>query len=58
MLTANLPADATARAVEDDLFRQIKTIGGSSDSEVTALAVVPFGSPSWTAVITVTPLAK
>src|SRR3954466_12159859 len=49
---------ATARPVSDCLFMQIKSIGGSSDSDVTALAVVPYARPSWRAVITVTPLAK
>ena len=39
--------------------KQTRTSGGSSDSEVTALAVVPTGSPSApTEVITVTPVAK
>jgi hypothetical protein len=37
---------------------QTSSIGGSSDSEVTALAVVPNDRPSCSAVITVTPLAK
>jgi hypothetical protein len=37
---------------------QIRSIGGSSESDVTALAVVPYARPSCIAVITVTPLAK
>jgi len=39
--------------------KQTSTSGGSSDSEVTALAVVPTGSPSAPIeVTTVTPVAK
>lgn len=39
--------------------KQTSTSGGSSDSEVTVLAVVPTGSPSSpTDVTTVTPVAK
>ena len=58
MLTAKWPAAATVLPVEDVLLRQTRTIGGSSDSELTALAVEPLDSPAWVAVITVTPLAK
>src|SRR4051794_35117121 len=49
---------ATARPVSDCLFMQTSSIGGSSDNDVTALAVVPYGRASCSAVITVTPLAK
>ncbi len=31
---------------------------GSSDTDVTEFAVMPCSSPSWTVVITVTPVAK
>src|SRR3954451_4695685 len=58
MFTPKRFDSATARPVSDCLFMQIRSIGGSSDSDVTALAVVPYGRSSWTAVITVTPLAK
>jgi len=58
MLTANRPAAVTARPVADVLLRQTRSIGGSSESELTALAVVPCGLPSCSAVMTVTPLAK
>jgi hypothetical protein len=48
-----------ALSVVLSLSKQTSTSGGSSDSEVTALAVVPTGSPpSPTDVTTVTPVAK
>ena len=56
--TANRPAAATARPVAEVRLRQTRSIGGSSESELTALAVVPCGLPSCSAVMTVTPLAK
>ena len=37
----NAPAFSTAACVSLVLFRQIRTIGGSIDSELNALAVVP-----------------
>jgi hypothetical protein len=41
MLTAKCPAAAIACWVDEDLLRQTSSIGGSSESELTALAVVP-----------------
>ena len=40
------------------LLRHTRTIGGSIDSELTALAVVPNGAPSTVVVMMVTPLAN
>ena len=53
-----VPASPTARPVADCRLRQTSSIGGSSDSEETALAVDPCRRPSCAVVITVTPLAK
>jgi hypothetical protein len=48
-----------ARSVVLPRSKQTRMSGGSSDSEVTALAVVPTGVPSAPIdVITVTPVAK
>ncbi len=58
MLTAKAPDRSTACPVADDLFIAISSIGGSSDSELTAEAVVPCSTPSRLVVMTVTPLAK
>src|SRR4051812_30945934 len=58
MLTAKRRAAAIACPVDDDLFRHTSSIGGSSDSEQTALAVGPEGCCSCSTVITATPLAK
>ncbi len=58
MLTQNAPDLSSAACVSLVLFRQTSTIGGSSDRELTALAVVPTGAPSTAVVITVTPLAN
>src|SRR5580693_5336806 len=58
MLTPKTPACATARPVSLVLFRQTRIMGGSIDSEETALAVVPKGAPLAVVVMTVTPLAK
>ncbi len=58
MFTANAPERAIATPVADSRFMQTSSIGGSSASEVTALAVVPCRPPSAVAVMTVTPLAK
>ena len=41
MLTAKWRAAPIARPVEDCRFRQTSSIGGSSESDDTALAVVP-----------------
>jgi hypothetical protein len=41
MFTANLPEVATAWPVDDCSFMQMSSIGGSSETELTALAVVP-----------------
>jgi hypothetical protein len=41
MLTAKRRAAAITWPVDDDLFRQTSSIAGSSDRELTALAVVP-----------------
>ena len=45
MLTANAPAAATACPVSEVRLMQTSSIGGSSDSELTALAVVPWRRP-------------
>src|SRR4051794_27296757 len=58
MFTAKRAEALTAWPVDEDLLRQMRTIGGSSDRELTALAVVPNGRSSCSAVMTVTPLAK
>src|SRR4051794_19430534 len=58
MLTPKRFEIATARPVSDCLFMQTSSIGGSRESDVTALAVVPYFRPSWSAGTTVTPLAK
>ena len=58
MLIAKWPASCIACPVCDVRFMQMSIIGGSTESEVTALAVVPYGVPSTIAVTTVTPLAK
>src|SRR5580693_1419127 len=58
MLTPKTPACATARPVSLVLFRQTRIMGGSIDSEETALAVVPKGAPLAVVVMTVTPLAN
>jgi len=48
-----------ARSVRLPRSKQTRMSGGSSDSEVTALAVVPTGAPSAPIdVTTVTPVAK
>ena len=58
-LTTNAPCERTARRVRLARSKQTSTSGGSSDSDVTALAVVPTGSPSsHIDVTTVTPVAK
>jgi hypothetical protein len=57
--TANAPRPRMARSVWLSRSKQTSTSGGSSDSEVTALAVVPTGLPSAVSdVITVTPVTK
>ena len=58
MFTAKRPRSAIAEPVRERRSRQTSSIGGSSESEETALAVVPSGPSSPSAVITVTPLAK
>src|SRR5580704_14601221 len=58
-LTTNAPCVRIARRVRLARSKQTSTSGGSSDSDVTALAVVPTGSPSSPIdVTTVTPVAK
>src|SRR5579863_7995072 len=58
-LTTNAPWLRTARRVALLRSKQTSSSGGSSDSDVTALAVVPTGSPSSPIeVTTVTPVAK
>ena len=57
--TANEPCPRIARSVRLPRSKQTSTSGGSSDSEVTALAVVPTGLPSAPSEVTiVTPVAK
>src|SRR5580693_10205795 len=58
-LTANAPCARTDSRVLLDNSKQTRISGGSSDSELTALAVVPTGWPSASTVVTmVTPVAK
>ena len=57
-LTAKRPARETACVVGVARFRQASIIGGSSDKEVTELAVMPKSLPCTSVVITVTPLAR
>src|SRR5580692_790019 len=57
--TANAPCARTDSRVRLARSKQTRISGGSRDSELTALAVVPTGSPSGpTEVTTVTPVAK
>jgi len=57
--TTNAPCPRMARRVRLPRSKQTSTSGGSSDSELTALAVVPTGSPSSSIDVTiVTPVAK
>jgi hypothetical protein len=58
MFTTNVPLSRTAVSVAAALLRHTSSDGGSSDTEVTALAVAPWSVPSWWEVITVTPVAK
>ena len=58
MLTANRPERRTASCVALAALRQTSSIGGSSESEETALTVMPRGAPSSTVVITTTPVMK
>jgi hypothetical protein len=44
--------------VEDWRFMQISSMGGVNETEVIALAVVPYGTESAIVVTTVTPLAN
>jgi hypothetical protein len=55
---ARVRASATASAVGTALLMQASIIGGSTESEVTELAVMPCRLSSATAVTTVTPLAR
>ena len=56
---ANAPWERIAASVRLDRSKQTRMSGGSRDSEQTALAVVPTGSPSGpTEVTIVTPVAK
>ena len=54
--TAKLPAESTACCVRLFMFRQTSRMGGSSDSEETALIVMPWSPSSSRAVSTMTPL--
>jgi len=57
--TTDAPCPRMARSVRLPRSKQTRMSGGSSDSEVTALAVVPTGAPSAPIdVTTVTPVAK
>ena len=56
---ANFRRASRAASVSDSSRRQASTSGGRSETELTALAVVPNGRPSGSrVVITVTPVAN
>jgi hypothetical protein len=57
-LTAKRLLASIALCVARRLSMQTTSSTGSSDSEQTALAVIPAGRPSWVVVTTVTPVAK
>jgi hypothetical protein len=57
-LTQKRPAAWIDGHVVDDFAAQNATSGGSSESDVKELTARPAGSPSCTAVITVTPVTK
>jgi hypothetical protein len=58
-LTTNAPCERTASSVRLSRSKHTSTSGGSSERELTALAVVPTGWPSAAMdVTTVTPVAK
>src|SRR6266550_3741173 len=58
MLTANTPALERISCVSAVLSTQTSTSIGSSDSDVTAFAVMPCSSPRRRVVMSVTPVAK
>ena len=58
MLTAKRPDPRTASWVLLAAFRQTSSIGGSIDSEETALTVTPYALTPVLVVITTTPLMK
>ena len=56
--TTNCPERARISCVGTALSMQIRISGGLSESEENELTVMPWKSPSWPVVTTVTPLAK
>ena len=58
MLTPKRPVSRTTGSVRDSLSNATSRSSGSSDSEQTALAVIPTGPSGDPAVTTVTPVAK
>ncbi len=58
MFTARRSESLIASDVRAPRMRQTSTSSGSSDTDVTELAVMPCSSPSWTVVTTVTPVAN
>ena len=58
MFTAKRPERCTASWVALAALRQTSSIGGSSESEETALTVMPRRAPSCSVVITTTPVMK
>jgi hypothetical protein len=57
-LTTKRPAASIARCVGSSVLMHTSSRIGSSDTEATALAVMPAGAPSRSVVITVTPVTK
>src|SRR5260221_14685521 len=55
--TAYTPDLSTTAWQYDCLFKQTRTVGGSSETDVKLLTVIPAYSPSATVVTTVTPVA-
>src|SRR3954468_5028696 len=58
MLMAKVPAASMRGQVLDEFATKNSTGGGASEREVNELAARPTGSPSSTAVMIVTPVAK
>src|SRR4051794_21351274 len=57
-LTPKRPARRTSGSVRAPLSKHTSTSTGSSESEATALAVIPWGPPGASTVTTATPVAK
>ena len=58
MLTTNRPLLAMAASVREPWPSETRTSSGSSETDVNELSVMPAGSPSTSAVTTVTPVAN